>query len=61
MKYYKCNKCGNPIKITYPENYSLDTHFTVPCMQEAPYRTSGLCGGRYTDEITEEEFKKASK
>lgn len=47
-KYYKCNKCGSSITVNDKN---------VLCTTSAPYRTSGICGGSISVEISEEEYK----
>lgn len=49
LKYYKCWKCGGEVK-------SKDNLINIPCINLMAGRTSGICGGSYT-EITEKEYK----
>lgn len=50
-KYFRCNKCGQTItKAEYPSQVS------GMCMANASYRVSGICGGSFTVEMTEEEY-----
>ena len=51
MKYFKCSKCGQAmIKL---ENGETNNHM---CISPVSYRTSGICGGAFDNEITEEEY-----
>lgn len=45
-KYYRCWKCGNSIS---PQQGTM-------CMESMPVRTSGICGGSMTNEITQSEY-----
>lgn len=44
--YYKCCKCGK----------TLSLHSGITCTQPMAVRTSGICGGSTTQEITKEEY-----
>ena len=48
-RYFKCSRCGC---ITGPREKKPD----YICVNMNPMRTSGLCGGSFTDELTKEEF-----
>jgi hypothetical protein len=50
-KYFRCNKCGQ--HITKVENY---TQLNGMCTGSVTYRTSGICGGSFTNEMTEEQY-----
>jgi len=50
-KYFRCNKCGQYItKVERPSQRD------GMCTGDASYRTSGICGGSFTVEMTEEEY-----
>lgn len=51
LHYYKCNKCGckTVINGNSPANYV--------CVNSCSHRASGICGGSFSIEITEQEFK----
>jgi hypothetical protein len=51
--YRKCWKCGRSAEIT------TNTPLTaLMCTQPMAVRTSGICGGSYTEFYTKEEFEK---
>lgn len=50
-KYFRCNKCGQ--YITKVDN--IDQSYTM-CTGAFAGRTSGICGGSFTIEMTEEEY-----
>lgn len=50
-RYFRCNKCGQ--YITKVEN---EKQLGVMCTGSFPWRTSGICGGSMTNEMTEEEY-----
>lgn len=45
-KYYECWKCGE----------SVSTTEGTLCAMPMSFRTSGICGGSCTNELSEEEF-----
>jgi hypothetical protein len=49
-KYFRCNKCGGAMFKT-----ELET-FRPICTAPMVGRTSGICGGSISNEITEEEY-----
>jgi len=51
VRYFKCSKCGHKIQTTNNDSGFL-------CTQPTPVRTSGICGGSYNVEISEEEYLK---
>ena len=54
-KYYICSKCGDTIrKVPNPTKVDL-TNMNL-CVNPLLERTSGICGGSFTVEITEEEY-----
>jgi hypothetical protein len=54
-KYFICSKCGEVvIKVPNPSKVDL-TNMTL-CVNPMGVRTSGICGGSVTVEITEEEY-----
>jgi|LakMenE18May11ns_1017448.scaffolds.fasta_scaffold9663420_2 hypothetical protein len=54
-KYFICSKCGEVIrKVPNPSKIDL-TNMTL-CVNPMGVRTSGICGGSVTVEITEEEY-----
>ena len=46
MRYFLCNKCGNSILFVPDEEGAGGM-----CMESAPYRSSGICGGGFTIEL----------
>lgn len=49
-KYYRCNKCGGSI-------FKTELKMVRPmCTAPMAGRTSGICGGSISTEITEEEY-----
>jgi excinuclease UvrABC nuclease subunit len=52
--FFKCDKCGN--KITASRN-----DISIPCLDYALYRTSGICGGSYIRDLSEERELKLSE
>ncbi len=50
-RYFRCNKCGS---ISVVEN---SRQMNNMCTSYAGYRTSGICGGSFSIEMTEEEYK----
>ena len=46
--FWKCWKCGSVTKST--------NSFHSMCVTPITYRTSGICGGSFSVEITEEEY-----
>jgi uncharacterized CHY-type Zn-finger protein len=46
-KYYQCNKCGGSLAVN---------HDKAPCTLPVSYRTSGICGGSISNEITHSEY-----
>ena len=50
-KYLRCNKCGQ--YIAKADNAS---QLPAMCVGSVIYRTSGICGGSFTVEMTEEEY-----
>jgi|688.fasta_scaffold2065801_2 hypothetical protein len=59
-RYFKCSKCGESIrKILHPSLSDLDN---MPvCIFPMVERTSGICGGSFSVEITEEEYNETLK
>ncbi|MFW5847478.1 MAG: hypothetical protein ACOCVF_00975 [bacterium] len=51
VRYFKCFKCGSKIMTTNNENGDR-----FVCIEPVPFRTSGICGGIYSIEITEKEY-----
>ena len=49
-RYFKCWKCG-ALAVTYDDKKPI-----AGCVQPFPNRTSGICGGSFTIEISKEEF-----
>lgn len=50
-KYYRCDKCGQYItKVETPNQMG------GMCTGDASYRISGICGGSFSIEMTEEEY-----
>jgi len=49
-KYFRCNKCGSSMFKT-----ELETMRPI-CTAPMAVRTSGICGGSISNEITEEEY-----
>lgn len=45
-RYFKCWKCGK----------TLSLHSGITCTQPMAVRTSGMCGGSTTQEITKDEY-----
>lgn len=50
-KYFRCNKCGQ--SITKVEN---EKQMNSMCTSGTSYRVSGICGGGFSNEMTEEEY-----
>lgn len=51
-KYYRCSKCGQYIaKVRNAVELSHSM-----CTGSVSYRTSGICGGSFSIEMTEEEY-----
>lgn len=50
-KYYKCDRCGGSLATNIHISYN-----TVMCTVPSPYRTSGICGGSISSEITHKEY-----
>jgi hypothetical protein len=50
LYYHKCSRCG--CKTVTPLKGAID----YICVNGAPHRGSGICGGLFNIEITEEEF-----
>lgn len=49
-KYYRCNKCGQYItKTNNTEGFGM-------CTGSVTYRTSGICGGSFSIEMTKTEY-----
>lgn len=48
-KYYQCNRCGGSLAVNYDK---------APCTLPVSYRTSGICGGSISTEISESEYQK---
>lgn len=48
-KYYQCNRCGGSLAVNYDK---------APCTLQVSYRTSGICGGSISTEISEQEYQK---
>lgn len=48
-KYYQCNRCGGSLAVN---------HDKAPCTLPVSYRTSGICGGSISTEISEVEYLK---
>ncbi len=53
LRYWKCWKCGC---ITVNENQP-----EYVCVNSAPHRTSGICGGEFTEDVTEAERTELDK
>jgi hypothetical protein len=54
-KYFRCSKCGESIrKVPLPSKVDLEN--MAICFKPMIERTSGICGGTFTVEITEEEY-----
>lgn len=49
MRYFKCWKCGCKTKTTGEKPNFM-------CINSMPVRTSGICGGSFTIEITKKEY-----
>lgn len=54
-KYFKCWKCGGTV---YTNDGSKPN---VVCTYPMAVRTSGICGGSYTENSNKEEFDKFKK
>ena len=52
-RYWKCYKCGN---IGFTSGRLVDTPPSTMCLNTNILRTSGICGGAYTIEVTEKEY-----
>ena len=52
-RYFKCGKCGCKTKIHTGKKPDF------VCINSAPHRTSGICGGSFEIEITKDEFRSA--
>lgn len=55
--YLKCWKCGGLIMM---KNYDKHAHIPM-CTYPMAVRTSGICGGSFTEKSTKEEFEKAQR
>jgi hypothetical protein len=55
-KYFICSKCGEVVR-KVPNPSKIDLNSMTPCVNPMGVRTSGICGGSFTVEITEEEYK----
>lgn len=49
-KYYKCDRCGGSLAT------NINTNHSIMCTLPVPYRTSGICGGSISSEITYKEY-----
>jgi hypothetical protein len=50
-RYYQCNRCGGSLATNYDK---------APCTLPTSYRTSGICGGSISTEISIEEYRKVT-
>jgi hypothetical protein len=46
-KYYQCSRCGGSVAVNWD---------SAMCTLRASYRTSGICGGSISMEITESDY-----
>jgi len=52
-RYWKCWKCSS---VGYTEGKFVDNSPSTMCCASIPIRTSGICGGSFSIEITEVEY-----
>jgi hypothetical protein len=57
-RYWKCYKCGS---VGYTEGKLLDNDPKTMCLAPMPVRTSGICGGSFSIEISEQEYNEKTK
>jgi len=50
-RYFKCNKCSAIAKTAFDKA-------DIVCTTHQPARTSGICGGSFDTEVTEQEYNK---
>lgn len=53
-KYYRCSKCEAIRELRHPSLTKIED--TTMCTRPVTYRTSGICGGSFTVEMSEEEY-----
>jgi hypothetical protein len=51
MNYYICSRCGGSVATNWD---------SATCTLPVSYRTSGICGGSISMEITEEDYKQTT-
>ena len=56
-RYWKCWKCG---AVGYTEGELVENNPSTMCCAPMPVRTSGICGGSFSIEITEQEYNERS-
>lgn len=56
-KYFRCNKCGNSVEeITFRKEAGILSERTM-CTEPMAVRTSGICGGSISKEITMKQYR----
>lgn len=55
-KFFRCDKCGQ--RITKVDS---EKQMNSMCTGSVTYRSSGICGGSFSVEMTEEEYNKQLK
>lgn len=50
-KYFRCDKCGKTIT-----KIEKESEIKIICTSNINYRISGICGGGFSIEMTEEEY-----
>ena len=54
-RYFRCNKCNEALRMI-PRPSLTDMDNMAMCTRPVTYRTSGICGGSFSIEITEQEY-----
>jgi len=55
-KYFRCSKCGNSVEeVTFRKEAGILSEPTM-CFEPFAARTSGICGGSLSKEITKKQY-----